>query len=436
MCQANLKQSDQSAYTAGVTLSQRSFPCNSPVVYPMQIKTCFHRVGYAVALLLCSNLAQARVSESAASLLKLTGEHLVRVKEALAQPATGKALADAAIKAEAKGFADRAGQARQKGATETLARAYFNGLLDAASALRLETKNAGSELPALPEQLADALAAASKTAPELSIEEIRAAKPSVIDALTWKIATHGLASQTQAVAGLSRLDGVQRTGLLRVCMTGDYKPFTIRTDVATPFSGVDVEMARLLAASLKADLSLVPTTWGGLMNDFLADRCDIANGGVSITMDRARQASFSVPLLVDGKTPIVRCEDKDKYQTLEQIDRPGVRVIVNPGGTNERFAKANIKQATLTVYPDNVTVFEQIANNKADLMMTDAIETLLQQKQRPALCAVHPDKPFTVSEKAYMLPRGDVAFKEYVDQFLHLSLIDGTYRKFLDSWVK
>ena len=38
-------------------------------------------------------------------------------------------------------------------------------------------------------------------------------------------------------------------------------------------------------------------------------------------------------------------------------------------------------------------------------MMTDAEETLLQQKLRPGLCAVHPDKPFTFSEKGFAATR-------------------------------
>jgi cyclohexadienyl dehydratase len=137
-----------------------------------------------------------------------------------------------------------------------------------------------------------------------------------------------------------------------------------------------------------------------------------------------------------GKTPIVRCADVQRYQTLEQIDQPDVRLIVNPGGTNERFARAQFKKLALTVYPDNVSIFEQILQNKADVMITDAVETLLQQKLHPGLCSVHPDAPFTVEEKAYLLPRADIVFKEYVDQFLHLALISGNYRKLLDGWLK
>ncbi|MFP1625365.1 transporter substrate-binding domain-containing protein [Streptomyces sp. 5K101] len=233
----------------------------------------------------------------------------------------------------------------------------------------------------------------------------------------------------------SLLDAVPERGVLRVCTTGDYRPFTYKDPKDGAYSGVDVDMARDLAKSLDAEPRFVDSTWARLVGDLSAGRCDIAVGGVSITLPRARQVHFSEPTRRDGKTPIVRCEDKDRYWTLEEIDRPGTRVIVNPGGTNEQFARAHIKQATLTVHPDNTTIFDEIVEGRADVMMTDASETRYQAKIRPELCSVHPDEPFTFSEKAYATPRGDEEFLEYVDQFVHLATHDGTYARYESQWM-
>ncbi|MEE4421516.1 transporter substrate-binding domain-containing protein [Streptomyces bugieae] len=234
---------------------------------------------------------------------------------------------------------------------------------------------------------------------------------------------------------VSALDTVPRRGELRVCTTGDYRPFSYRDPGTGTYRGVDIDMARDLARSLDAKPRYVPTTWAGLVGDLSAGRCDIAMGGVSITLARARAVSFSEPTRTDGKTPIVRCADKDKYGTLEQIDRPGTTVIVNPGGTNEEFARAHIKHATLKVHPDNTTIFDEIIAGRADVMMTDASETRYQAKLHPELCSVHPDKPFTFSEKAYALPRGDHDFTAYVNQWVHLATHDGTYRKYENAWM-
>jgi chorismate mutase-like protein len=237
----------------------------------------------------------------------------------------------------------------------------------------------------------------------------------------------------RAAAPASRLDEILARGVLRVGTTGDYKPFSYRVGTGG-FIGLDVALAGDLAKTLGVKLQIVPTTWGAMMADLGEDRFDLAMGGVSISLERQKRAWFSIPYLRDGKTPIARCEDARKFQTLADIDRPEVRLIVNPGGTNERFARANAPHATLTVFPDNVAIFDRIAAGEADVMITDAIETRLQQRLHPRLCAIHPDAPFDFSEKAVLLPR-DAALKAYVDQWLHQAIESGAFAKADEQWL-
>jgi cyclohexadienyl dehydratase len=242
------------------------------------------------------------------------------------------------------------------------------------------------------------------------------------------------AVHAQETTSPSRLDEIIKRGTLRVGMTGDYRPFTYLDKSTQIFSGFDVDMAEALGKALGVKVEYVQTAWPKLMKDFEADQFDIAMGGVSITFDRQKKGLFSTPIMREGKTPIARCADVAKYQTLAEIDKKGTRVIVNPGGTNERFARARIKDAEINVFGDNTAIFDEIAKGNADLMMTDASETRYQQKQHQGvLCAVHPDKPFDFSEKAYWLQR-DIALKAFVDQWLHVSMEDGSFQKIYGAW--
>ena len=234
----------------------------------------------------------------------------------------------------------------------------------------------------------------------------------------------------------SRLEEIIGRGTLKVGMTGDYRPFTYLDKQTQKFSGFDVDMAEALGKALGVKVEFVPTAWPQLMKDFEAQKFDVAMGGVSVTLDRQKKGLFSTPIMREGKTPIARCADKDKYATLADIDKPGTRVIVNPGGTNERFARANIKSAEIKVYGDNVTIFDEIAKGNADLMMTDASETRYQQKLHAGvLCAIHPDQPFDFAEKAHWLQR-DEALKDFVDQWLHIAAEDGTFKKIYAAWFE
>lgn len=233
----------------------------------------------------------------------------------------------------------------------------------------------------------------------------------------------------------TRLDDILAHGVLRVGTTGDYPPFASRAADGS-YSGLDIDAAQSLGAALGVRVEFVPTRWGDMAHDLDASAFDIAMGGVSVTLERQKKAYFSAPYLRDGKTPIARCADKDKYQTLAEIDRPDVTVIVNPGGTNEKFDRAHFHNAQIAMHPDNTTIFEALASGQGDLMITDASETRYQQKLHPgALCAIHPDRPFDFAEKAYWMPR-DEALKAFVDQWLHMTMENGTFAAEVTKWLE
>lgn len=231
----------------------------------------------------------------------------------------------------------------------------------------------------------------------------------------------------------SRLDQILASKTLKVCTTGDYKPYTyLRPD--GQYEGLDIVMAQSLATSLDAKISWVPTTWKTLSQDFKEKQCDIALGGVSVTLKRQQTAWFAQPLGVDGKIPLVRCADKAKYQRIEQINKPEVRVIEPAGGTNEAFVHRHLPQASLQL-AENTTIFQQLVDKKADVMITDASEALFQQQHYPSLCAINPQQPMQYGEKAYMIPRDDMSWKLYVDQWLHLSTATGEYAQIAQQWL-
>jgi hypothetical protein len=88
----------------------------------------------------------------------------------------------------------------------------------------------------------------------------------------------------------------------------------------------------------------------------------------------AEAAFFTTAYMVNGKAPITKCENVAKYQTVADIDKPNVTVIENPGGSNERFARANFKQAKIVIFQDNVTIFDEILKGNADVMISESVE--------------------------------------------------------------
>ncbi len=226
------------------------------------------------------------------------------------------------------------------------------------------------------------------------------------------------------------LDAIHHNGVLRVGTTGDYKPFTFRNADGS-YVGADMVMARSLAAALGVKLEIVPTTWGTLAADFAAKKFDIAMGGVTKLPARAALGPFSATVLVDGKRPIVRCADRERYTTIAAIDRPQVHLVVNQGGANEAYVRATFPHATLTVWKNNATVFDEIAAGREDVMVTDGIEVDHQSAlHKGVLCPAAVAAPFTRLEKAYWEQR-DTEFQQAVATWLAQQIASGKWQKTL-----
>lgn len=223
--------------------------------------------------------------------------------------------------------------------------------------------------------------------------------------------------------------------LLRVCTTGDYKPLTYRDPVTGQYSGIDIDMAVDLAAHLGREPVFVATTWAALAKDVnTPGRCDIAMGGITVTPARQQISEFTAPYLDGGKVPLVAQAGADAFGSIDQINTAGVRVIENSGGTNEQFARAHFPNADITIWPDNTTIFDQLAAGNADVMITDALEAVYQSARHPGLVAVHPDRPFTEEHKAYMLPKESPLTID-VDAWLTRALSDGTFGRIRSLWM-
>ena len=242
-------------------------------------------------------------------------------------------------------------------------------------------------------------------------------------------------SFTQAVQAGPRLDKIMETKVIRVGTPGDYRPFAIKTD--TGFSGHDIDLIETMAKELGVKVEYVQTSWPNLMKDLQSNQFDVAVGGITRNVNRIRMVEMLPGYAPFGKVALVRSADKAKFTTADSLNQSSVRVIKNPGGTNETYVLANLKAAQVATHDKNAEIPALIADGKGDVMITETYEALHYAKADPRLHAAFINAPLTpVNTLGFMLPTDDADYVRVMDFVWGLVDSRGAVKQAADKWLK
>ena len=237
------------------------------------------------------------------------------------------------------------------------------------------------------------------------------------------------------VAQQPTIQRIQQRGVLLVGTTGDYRPLTYREADGT-YWGFGIELADSLASRLGVTVQFVPTSWPTLTADVLAEPqlFDLAMGGITITDARCETMLMSDGYLANGKTILCRAEDTARFPSLEDIDRPEVRVMINPGGTNEVFAREHLTHATLIVHQQNEEIPTLIAEGEADVMITEITEAPWYVQDDPRLAAPLIEEPFTHGEIGVLMRRGQEDLLLFLNRVIAQMQSEGSLRRLREKY--
>lgn len=232
------------------------------------------------------------------------------------------------------------------------------------------------------------------------------------------------------------LDTIKSSGKILVGTTGDYKPMSYLNKETGKYEGFDAEMAASLAKNLGVKLEYVPTTWKTLQADTLADKFDVAICGITVTDARKEVMAMSTPYLTFGKTILVTKTKEAQFKSLDDVNQPSVRVMYNPGGTNEKFAKESTPKAQLIMHEQNAEIPGLVGEGKADVMITETMEAARYIKDNPKVAAPLVDKPFTENHFGVLMSKDHPKLLKAVNDWMAGIKADGTMDKWEAQYIK
>ena len=217
---------------------------------------------------------------------------------------------------------------------------------------------------------------------------------------------------------------------LRVGMDLSYPPFEALGPDGSP-SGISVDLARGLAASLGRPLQIENIPFTGLIPSLKSGKIDVIISSMTATSERAKSVAFSNSYLTTGLCALV---PKDSpAAAFADLDIAGNTIVVRQGTTGEVFARRNVRHARiLTLEKENACVVE-IAQGKAAAFIYDQMSVFQNAKRNPATRALL--APLQTESWAAALRQDDPALLAAVNKFLDDFRATGGFEKLADKYL-
>lgn len=242
-------------------------------------------------------------------------------------------------------------------------------------------------------------------------------------------------SSSDSITTINKIDEIRQRGTLLVGATGDYRPLSYLEPQTNTYWGFDVDFAEIIAKDLGVSVQFVATSWPTLTKDVCNEKLfDLALCGITITDTRKETMLMSEGYLQNGKTILCRKEQAELYTSLDDINQSHVRVMINPGGLNEKFAHEHLPKAQLIVHQKNEEIPTLVAEGKADIMITEIVEASYYTQVDKRLAAPLINKPFNHSLMGVLMRKGDDDLLKRINHIIDSCKKDGTLKSLHEKY--
>lgn len=221
------------------------------------------------------------------------------------------------------------------------------------------------------------------------------------------------------------LSEVKAAGEVKVCIWPEYFGISYQNPKTRSLQGIDIDMSQALAQYLNVKLKYVLTNFAKLISDLESGTCQVAMMGVGVTQSRRERLDFSAPYL-RSDIIFVTTRSNKVLKNIEDIDQSGIVIAVQKGTLMENFLAKNLKQAKLLV-----TTAPGEREKEVELGRADAFATDFPYSQRMLLNTdwarvIAPRQPWELTDYAYAVKKGELAWLAEINAFLAKAKSDGT----------
>ena len=230
----------------------------------------------------------------------------------------------------------------------------------------------------------------------------------------------------------SNLNKILSSGELKVGTTGDWNPMTIKDPATNKYKGFDIDVMNELAKDMGVKIKFVPAEWKTIVSGITSSRYDISTS-VTKTPKRAEVAGFTDTYYKYGTVPLVLKKNLKKFSTWDSLNNEKVTIATTLGTSQEEKAKEFFLKSKLNSVEAPARDFQEVLAGRADGNITSSTEANKLVITYPQL-AIVPDGEKNPAFLAMMVPKGDEAWKNYVNDWIKKKKSSGFFTKLLAKY--
>lgn len=157
---------------------------------------------------------------------------------------------------------------------------------------------------------------------------------------------------------------------IRIAVEGAFPPFNY-LDSHNQLQGFDVDIAKALCQTAKADCEFVIQEWNGMIPNLLANRYDAIISSMSMSLERRQKVAFSQKYYDSPSVFITRKDSSIK--TVSAADIKGLKLGVTSSTSQAAYAAKFYPDVQTTVFTASPDLYKGLADGSVDIILEDKL---------------------------------------------------------------
>ncbi len=229
------------------------------------------------------------------------------------------------------------------------------------------------------------------------------------------------------------LTQIKERGYIQIGVQEEYRPF--RIERAKPgYPGIDMELGQALADAIGVEAHFMPMPLDRLLEEAGSGKIDVALGGISSSLERARTVNFTEPYMTTTSAALLSRDalppesesvnySRRQVKSLADLKYLGSLTIgVRAGTTNAALVSSDpeFKKHKVKTYRDRTVALSALESREIDILVADDVYLRALLLRRPELMTRFLPLLDTYVEDhiSMALPRGQAEWWNYLNFFV------------------